>query len=654
MKIFRKSVVSILVILMLAMSLSGCGQPSEPTQAPQLSTDKLFDAGTYEASAPGNNGDILISVNFSDNKIEKIDITKHQETSGIADPAIERIPQAIVDNQSLAIDAVTGATMTSNGILEAVEKAVVLANGDVNALKEKQVTISKGDKIEKTVDVIVIGGGGAGIAAASSAAENGASVILVEKSAAIGGNTIASGFAWNAVDLDVQGDLGAMPGQVDTLKAILDYDEKEFGDFADTLTTLKTQINTYISGDTSKMFDSVEFHIIQAYEGGKRQDKDGEWIEGDFDLLSILCNKSLPTFEWARSLGANFSDVLTSPVGSMWLRGHNPVDKKQIFDALSDYVLRKSDNNEILLETTAEELIVESGRVVGIKATKNDGTEVVLHANKGVVIATGGYGANAKLAAEYNNYWPTIPEDMKTTNVATATGDGIIMGRNIGANVVGMEFIQLMPTSNEFSGSLTDGLLVAPQNYIFVNKEGKRFINEYAARDTLAFAALEQPGEMFYTIADQVMALTAQNRPTQEMIDKMVDDGLIYRADTLEGLAEIIGCDAQTFIDEIDKYNSFVDAGEDPEFGKSVFEMKVLTGPFYACPAKPAIHHTMGGLQINTNAQVMNTEGNIISGLYAAGEVAGGIHAGNRLGGNAIADVFVFGRIAGESAALGK
>ena len=155
---------------------------------------------------------------------------------------------------------------------------------------------------------------------------------------------------------------------------------------------------------------------------------------------------------------------------------------------------------------------------------------------------------------------------------------------------------------------------------------------------------------MFYTIADQDMAMTSQNRPTQEMIDKMVEDGIIYRADTLEGLAEIIGCDAQTFVDEINKYNSYVDNGKDPDFGKPVFEMKVLNGPFYACPAKPAIHHTMGGLQINTNSEVLNTEGKVIPGLYAAGEVTGGIHAGNRLGGNAIADIFVFGRIAGENA----
>lgn len=650
MKLFKKGYISILIVLMMVLSLTGCGQPELQTQSEEPSINALYTTGTYEASAPGKNGDISILVTFTDNKIEKVEIVKHQETPGIADPAIERIPKAIVDNQSLAIDAITGATETSVGILEAVEKAVIQANGDMAKLKQELLPVISHEKIEKTVDVIVVGGGGAGISALASAAENGSSVILVEKSAAIGGNTIVSGFAWNAVNPEIQKDIDTMPGQIDMLKGFLDLEEKDFGDFAETLKTLKTQISTYLNGDTSKMFDSVEFHIIQAYQGGKRQDKDGNWVTGDFTLLSTLANDSLSTNQWVRKLGGKYSDILTSPVGSMWLRGHNPEDKKQIFDALSDYVLKQSNKNEIMLETRAEELIVEDGRVVGVKAVKVDGTEVLLHANKGVIIATGGYGANAKLAGEYNNYWPTIPEDMKTTNVSTATGDGIIMGQAIGANLTGMEFIQLMPTANEMSGSLTDGLLVAPQNYIFVNKEGKRFINEYAERDTLAFAALEQPGEMFYTIADQEMALSAQNRPTQEMIDKMVDDGLIYRSDTLEGLAGIIGCDAQTFIKEIDKYNSYVDNGKDPDFGKLVFEMKVLNGPFYACPAKPSIHHTMGGLQINEKAEVINIEGNIIPGLYAAGEVTGGIHAGNRLGGNAIADIFVFGRIAGKNA----
>lgn len=651
MKLLRKSLAIILLIALMVTPLAGFQSPT-PVYA---SEGQTYKAGTYTTSAPGKNGDISVSVTFSANKIENVTIAKHQETPGISDPALDRIPKAIVADQSLAVDAVTGATMTSDGILKAVENAVVKAGGNVAALKVKVATQKKTEKIEKTADVIVIGGGGAGITAAASAAENGAKVILIEKAAALGGNTLVSGFAWNAVDPEIQGKMDTMPGQVDTLKGILALNEKDFGKFKDTLIALKKQINTYLSGDTSKMFDSIEFHMIQAYLGGKRQDKAGNWIEGNYDLVKTLVTNSLPTYKWVQSFGGKFSDKLSAPVGAMWTRGHNPVDKKSIFDVMSNYLVKTVNNSsEIMLETKATSLITDNGKVVGVKAVKTDGTEVTLHANRGVIMATGGYGANAKLCAEYNNYWPSIPLDMKTTNASTSTGDGIIMGREIGANLIGMAFTQLMPTSNEKTGALTDALLVAPQNYVFVNKQGKRFVNEYAERDVLSFAALKQTNGVFYTIADQPMALTSQDRKTQAMIDKLVADKLIYKADTLEGLADIIGCDRATFVNEIKKYNSYVDKGADPEFHKNVFQMKVEKGPFYACPAKPAIHHTMGGLQINSDAQVLNTYGSIIPGLYAAGEVTGGIHAGNRLGGNAIADIFVFGRIAGESAASNK
>lgn len=218
MKLLRKYFASVSIVLLIAMLLAGCGKPVESNQPEEPAEAALYAAGTYEASAPGNNGDITVSVTFADDKIEKVEVTKHQETSGIADPAIERIPQAIVDNQSLAIDAVSGATMTSKGILEAVEKAVVQANGDVAKLKEKVTANVSHEKVEKTFDVIVVGGGGAGISAAAAAAQNGVSVAIVEKTAALGGNTIASGFAWNAVNPETQSTIETKPGQIDMLK----------------------------------------------------------------------------------------------------------------------------------------------------------------------------------------------------------------------------------------------------------------------------------------------------------------------------------------------------------------------------------------------------------------------------------------------------
>lgn len=181
-----------------------------------------------------------------------------------------------------------------------------------------------------------------------------------------------------------------------------------------------------------------------------------------------------------------------------------------------------------------------------------------------------------------------------------------------------------------------------------VNQKGERFVNEFAERDTLAKAAIDNGG-LFYLIADDKIKATAYNT-TQESIDAQVKAGTLFRANTLEDLAKQISMDPAVLTETIKKYNSYVDQGEDPEFGKSAFSLKCEVAPFYATPRKPAIHHTMGGLLIDTKARVLNENGRVIPGLFAAGEVAGGIHAGNRLGGNSLADIFTFGRIAANTA----
>ena len=656
MKKIKKGSALILALCLLAGMAAGCQAPAGETaaQTTEASTtaasEALYTAGTYTGTAAGRNGDITVSVTFSETAIESVEVTDHQETEGIADPAIERIPADIVANQSLGVDTISGCTITSEAIIEAVAAAAASAGADVDALRAVEVETSEaGETIEKTVDVAVVGAGGAGMAAAASAAENGASVIILEKTAAVGGNTLASGLAMNAADPDVTGQMDALTGQVATLEEVLTYDEAEFGDFAETLTVLKGQIEEYLAGDTSKSFDSVEWHIIQTYLGGKRTDINGNVVEGSYDLIYTLCSNSLDTYHWlGDTVGVALSDTITSPVGSLWLRGHNFETKQGVFDASLSYV--EEHGGELMLETKAEHLLMDGDKVTGVSAVMSDGTEVVIHANA-VILTTGGFGANEEMVREYNTYWPAIPEGIKTTCVASATGDGIGLALEAGASLVDMGLTQLMPTASAVTGQLADGLLVPSQYYMFVNQEGNRFVNEYAERDTLAAAALSQTDGVFYHIADQAMIPTLQNMATQEDVDAMVEKGIMYKADTLEELAEMIGCPAENLIASVEKYNSYVDAGEDPDFGKNVFGTKIETAPYYAVIEKPSVHHTMGGVQINTDAQVLNENGEVIEGLFAAGEVTGGIHAGNRLGGNAIADCMVFGRIAGANAA---
>lgn len=609
-----------------------------------------YTAGTYTAAAPGRNGDVKVEVVVSAEKIESITVLEHQETAGIADPAIERIPAAIVAHQSLGVDAITGCTMTGDAIVEAVALAMAQAGADVEALRNVEVAKAEaGETIEKTVDVVVVGAGGAGMAAAASAAEQGATVLVLEKTAAVGGNTLASGLAMNAADPEVTSQMNALTGQVATLEEVLTYSEADFGPYAEVLSVLKGQITEYLKGDTTKSFDSTEWHIIQTYLGGKRTDVNGNPVEGSYELIRILCENSLSTYKWlGETVGIALSSDVTSPVGSLWLRGHNFETKQGVFTSSIAYI--EARGGEVMTETKAEHLIVEDGKVTGVTATMTDGTPVVVHA-KSVILTTGGFGANEEMVREYNTYWPAIPDGVMTTCVAAATGDGISMALEAGAALKDMGLTQLMPTASAVTGQLADGLLVPSQYYMFVNQEGNRFVNEYAERDTLAFAALSQTGGVFYHIADQDMIPTVQNKATQEQIDELVAKGIIYKADTLEALAELIGCPAENLIASVETYNSYVDAGADPDFGKGVFGTKVVTAPFYAVIEKPSVHHTMGGVEINANAEVLDANGAPIPGLYAAGEVTGGIHAGNRLGGNAIADCMVFGKIAGANAA---
>lgn len=495
-------------------------------------------------------------------------------------------------------------------------------------------------------DVVVIGGGGAGLAAAVSAAENGASVILIEKAPFLGGNTLLSGGAYNAVDPGRQSKTPMNAALLAELRSFLDEDPADYGDFGPTLVTLQGQIREYLeSGNTDYLFDTVELHMIQTYLGGKRTDQNGYTITGNYELVRTLCENALPALEWLEGYGMQVADEISTVLGALWPRTHGVNGGAAFIETL--YKAAQQFGVQIMLNTKGTELIAENGRVVGVKAEQG-GNTITLRAKKGVVIATGGYGENPEMRAQYNTYWKEMPLTMPSTNSPYINGDGILMAQAVGANLTGMGFIQLMPSSHPVTGSLFTGVWGSAETQVFVNKQGKRFVNEYAERDVLAGAALEQEDALFFIICD---AQIVGNRDIQQMLD----NGDVIKADTLEELAVKLGIDPATFVAEIEKYNSYVDQQYDPDFGKTNFgNYKVEVAPFYATPRSPAVHHTMGGLEIDTLARVISVDGEPIPGLYAAGEVTGGIHAGNRLGGNALADVIVFGRIAGESAALTK
>lgn len=654
----RRIIAAGLMLLMLASTGCGAKEGNTPKNPSQGNAEKLYTAGEYTATGEGNYGAIPVTVTFSETEILSIVVGKNDETPDIAKPVFDKIPAEILRDQTLHVDVVAGATNSSKGLLAAIEACVVKAGGNLERLRNKVVEKTEKESIVKTADVVIIGGGGAGAAAAASAAENGASVILVEKGSSLGGNTVRAGGAYNAVDEERQSAVAMNDALTNDLKAILKVDENKFGDFKETVVTLKGQIKKYFAeGDTTKLFDSEELHMYHIYIGGNRTDKNGKEITSTFTLAQKLTSQAMDALNWlvSKDPAIKIKDGIGTVLGAMWPRTHGLSTSVGVgfINPLAEDA--KKNGAEFMLETKAEELIIENGRVVGVKAVQGDGTKVTLKANKGVVMATGGFGANAKMVAQYNTYWPVIPDDMKSTNSANATGDGINMGLSAGANLVGMGFAQLMPSSHPETGALSGGVWGSAESQVFINKEGTRFVNEYAERDVLASAALKQTDGLFYIICDQNTAGNPQPGAKNgwgDVIDDLVKTKSIYRADTLEELAVQMGIPADVLVAEIKEYNTFIDNQKDPEFGKTNFGPKIEVAPFYATPRSPSLHHTMGGLQINEEAQVLDKNGAVIPGFYAAGEVTGGIHAGNRLGGNALTDILVFGRIAGKNAAL--
>ncbi|MGI6034882.1 MAG: flavocytochrome c [Limnochordia bacterium] len=454
--------------------------------------------------------------------------------------------------------------------------------------------------LSRSADVIVVGGGGAGLAAAVEAAQQGASVILLEKMAMLGGNTIRSGGAYNAVDPERQAPQG--------------------------------------------IEDSIEWHYYQTLKGGD--------YEGDPALVATFVEGALGGIHWLESLGIEFRPNVFTVVGSLWTRAHLMKEVAGTGYIMGLEKVAKEKGVNILKNTRATNLLTKGRRVIGVEAVGKDGKVMEFRANKGVVLASGGFAGNIELRMQYND---KLDEKIGTTNHPGATGDGIIMAQDVGADVVGMKWIQLLPLGTPGDGALHNWVEAGADEMIFINKYGKRFVREDARRDDLTAALFAQPDSLMYVVVDsKCHTLTQGQNNWGQTADELVKEGHSFQADTIEELAKQIGVPADALVATVNNYNSYYDAKLDKEFGKELMKARIDTPPFYASPRVPTVHHTMGGVKINTEAQVIGIDGKVIPGLYAAGEVTGGIHGTNRLGGNAIADIIVFGRIAGGNAAKGE
>ena len=624
----KKNVLASL-LLAGAMFLTACGGSASSTSAAS------GVSGSFTGTAKGM-GDVSVTLTLTNNVITDCTAKGDEETPGIGSVVIEQFPGEVVEGNTINLDSISGATITSNAFVEAAKAALTEAGLNPDDYMAKADKTANGETVSYDADVVVIGAGGAGMTAAMTAADAGQKVVILESQAMVGGNSARATGGMNAAKTVYQ-------------------DENEFDQAAGVEKTLATAAEKYADNETitalaktvseqwaayqanpTGYFDSVELMELDTMVGGKGINNP--------ELVKTLCEGTADAIDWLDENGITLHNV-SSFGGASVKRIHRPVNEEGKVVSVGAYMIPLLQENcekrgiDIVLNTTVDTILTDAnGAAVGVSGTDKDGNTVVVNA-KSVILATGGFGANLDMVTQYK---PELAGFM-TTNAAGAQGQGIEMATAIGAGTVDMDQIQIHPTVEANTAALiTEGL--RGDGAILVNANGERFIDEVGTRDVVSAAEIAQPGSYSWLIVDQAMV------DASSVIQGYIKKGYTVTGATYEELGKAMGVDAAAFAETMEKWNGYVEAKNDPDFGRTSFANPLNTAPYYAVKVTAGVHHTMGGLKINANTEVLNEKGEVIPGLFAAGEVTGGVHGANRLGGNAVADFTVFGRIAGAAA----
>ena len=628
----KKSVSALAMAAVIAVSLFGYGCGAKPAST---SSDAGV-SGDFTGTAKGFGGDVSVTLTLTDGAITGCTAEGKEETQGVGSEAIAKMPGEIAESGSIAVDGVSGATITSTAIKEAAAAALTAAGLNPDDYKTAVENNATAEDSTVDADVVVVGAGGAGMTAAITAAAEGKTVVILESQSMVGGNSVRATGGMNAGKTVYQ-------------------DENEFGESAGVEKTLKTAAEKYADNETitalaktvseqwaayqanpTGYFDSVALMELDTMIGGKGIN--------DPELVETLCANSADAIDWLDEHGITLHNV-SSFGGASVKRIHRPVNAEGKTVSVGSYMNPLLQENcekagvKMMLDTTATEILTDAnGAAVGVKATGASGETVTVNA-KAVVLASGGFGANLDMVVKYK---PELKGFM-TTNAPGIQGQGIEMAQAIGAATVDMDQIQIHPTVEANTAALiTEGL--RGDGAILINEEGQRFIDEVGTRDVASAAEIAQTGSYSWLVVDQAMA------DASSVIQGYIKKGYTVTGATYEELGKAMGVDAAAFAETMEKWNGYVEAKNDPDFGRTSFANPLNTAPYYAVKVTAGVHHTMGGLKINANTEVLNEKGEVIPGLFAAGEVAGGVHGANRLGGNAVADFTVFGRIAGAAA----
>lgn len=558
-------------------------------------------AVTTEGTGVGKHGDVTVAVTFDGGKITDIKVVKEKENKVLARGVYTDLKDQVIAANSADLDVISGATFSSKGFLDAVKDAakkagVTLSKADKKAVKKVAKDLPK----NSTYDVVVVGAGGAGFSAAIEAKNNGANVVLLEKMPAVGGNSLISGAEMNVAKNWVQPKLG-----------ITD--------------------------------DSPELHAEDTYKGGD--------MKGDMKVINVMTHNALDAALWCRDyLGVNFEDDNLFFFGGHSRKralipvGHTGTEFITKFQAKADEL-----GIPVITNMKMTDLILDKdGRVTGVKATMQ-GTEYTFNAKGGVVLATGGFGANKEMVKKYN---PKIDERFMTTDAPGTTGEALYMAEKAGAELVNMGYIQTYPICDPISGVIE---LIADARFdgaIMLNQEGKRFVEELERRDVLSEAILKQTGAYCWVLwNDNIGNISKTVQTHTNEYEAFTKQGIMTTCDDLKCIADFTKIPFDQLKKTVDRVTSMAGKGNDKDFNHRGGLMDMSQGKYYVIKAVPSTHHTMGGVRINEKAQALTKDGKVIPGLWAAGEVTGVTHGTNRLGGNAYTDIIVFGRIAGKAAA---
>lgn len=574
-----------------AGSAAGCAPQQKGAALAQTSGEGPANgiSGTFVGRADGMGGEVRMEVTLDDGRIVDVRAQRNNETPGLTDLSFRLMPQEMVVNQTFEVDTVAGATMSSMAIKNAVKDA--LEQAGANPSDYSTAYARPVDTSDETVDTefVVVGGGGAGLAAATTLAENGRDVVIVEKMPRLGGNTLVCGALMNSWD----------------------------------------PVRTKGTENESK---TVQDFIDWTWEGGNEA--------GKMDVITTFAEQSWPTTQWlVDEIGVIFYKDLQGPWGHMpelpnGLGFINPFVKK-----IEEYGV------PVHLNSALTEIIMDGDRAAGILAEKDGGGILTVNASKGVIMCTGGLAHNLDLVKELDSRY----EDINlSTNPVNATGECFSIAEAVGANLINMDSIQAVHFADPDTGQVDWDIESADS--IFVNLNGERFMNEEMPRDDSVAGLSQQPEHLMFTIAD------SKDWPTMDTvtsfgvtIGECLERGKAFRADTLEELADMLGVNAEGLVRTVEEYNGMVEAGQDTAFNLETIgrRQKIDQPPYYASRLTIALHYTNGGMEINPKAQVLDKAGNPIPGLYAAGECSGGVMGTNRMGGNSVGDVMIFGRIAG-------